>query len=723
MLDNRVNVLKKIPRWVKIIFLIIIFLLSVRIIIAVIPSKKINAFVNRQYSTRIYDRNGILLNVVPLGQGLRREFIPLKEIPVSVQKAFINAEDKNFYLHPGVDLFSIARAYSQNKKAGRIVSGASTITMQLVRMIYPRETKPVTVKLKIEEMFKAFLLEIKFSKKQILELYLNNVPFGFQTEGIASAARTFFGEDIKSLSAKQIETLSQIPRRPSDYAPVREYVYPQFCPHFVNYVIAEYKNKNISLPVELHLSIDSSLNEYASEEIQRKIMEYQEARIHNGAAFVINNRTGEIIVWVGNGSFEDEHGGQIDGVLVKNQPGSSMKPFLYALGLEHGFKPTSVLPDIPMDFGGEKVYVPLNFNDRYNGPVRYRVALASSLNIPAVYLLYHIGVSNYMEKLSELKFSSLEGQRSSTGLSIALGSSEVTLYEMVHAFSVFTRDGTVGELTFEKKKNSFVCKQSNRIYSADTARILCDFLSDKNARELGFGHAKVFSTPYPCIFKTGTSNQFQNIIALGSTTEFTAGVWMGNFEGETVIRQTGSSIPAAIVRDLLDSLTEEYGAKEFLQPVSYSKENICVLSGFSPVEECTSITKEFVSNGKEKNPSCTWHTNVNGKTQINYPTEYQHWASGKNMAGTILFSNSPLEILYPTNGASFLYDPAIPEENQMLRVQAAGGSSDTAELFVDGISFGQIKNRFYWNIPLTKGMHSIKAVCNEEVCEIFITVN
>ena len=259
-----------------IIFLIIIFLLSVRIIIAVIPSKKINAFVNRQYSTRIYDRNGILLNVVPLGQGLRREYIPLKEIPVSVQKAFINAEDKNFYFHPGVDLFSIARAYSQNKEAGRIVSGASTITMQLVRMIFPRGTKPVTVKLKIEEMFKAFLLEIKFSKKQILELYLNNVPFGFQAEGIASAARTFFGVEINSLSAKQIETLSQIPRRPSDYAPVREYVYPQLCPHFVNYVVGEYKKKNISLPKELHLSIDSSLNEYASEEIQRKIMEYQE---------------------------------------------------------------------------------------------------------------------------------------------------------------------------------------------------------------------------------------------------------------------------------------------------------------------------------------------------------------------------------------------------------------------------------------------------------------
>lgn len=715
---------KKWPLFLKIIFFILILILCFDIVLKCIPSKKLNEFCSRQYSTRIYDRNGILLQVIPLGDGLRREYIPLKKIQKSVIKAFLEAEDKNFYAHPGIDLLSVARAYSQNKQAGRIVSGASTITMQLVRIIYPRDKNTaVTVKTKIAEMFKAFYLEAKFSKKEILELYLNNVPFGFQAEGIATAARTFFGTDVASLSDAQIKTLAQIPRRPSEYAPERNYVYPQLCPHFVNYVLGEYRKNNIALPDEIHLSIDSELNEQVSSAIQRKIMEYQEARIHNGAAFVINNHTGEIITWVGNGNFYDEHGGQIDGVTVRNQPGSSMKPFLYALGLERGFAPATVLPDIPMDFGGEKVYVPLNFNNRYNGPVRYRIALASSLNIPAVYLLYRIGVNDYMEKLSQLQFDSLEGERGSTGLSIALGSSEVTLYEMVHAFSVFANDGYMNKVTFEKQKPSLSDTRSfTKVYESDTARIICNMLSDDSARELGFGHSKTFSTQYDSMFKTGTSNQFQNIIALGATTEFTAGVWMGNFEGETVVRQTGSSIPASIVRQILDELTAEYGAGSFLQPQTYEKKRICVLSGMSAGENCPSVTEEYVLKENKEEQICTWHNKSNGHVQITYPSEYQHWASGQNMSGNISTGSSLLQIIYPTNGASFVYDSSIPQSQQMLRVQATGGSSNRAQLFVDDIFFGEAEGRLYWNVPLERGRHTLRVECNGEQTEIYFAV-
>jgi len=748
---------KKTPRWVKTALLILATLFAIRAALFLIPYKNLKTFTSKQNSTRFYDRNGVLLQVLPLEQGLRREYLPLKEIPVSVQQSFIQAEDKNFYIHPGVDFISIVRAAAQNKKQGRIVSGASTITMQLVRLINPREKNQlVTLKIKFLEMCSAIHLDAKLSKKKILELYLNNVPFGFQTEGVASASRTFYGTEVASLSEEQIKELSQIPRRPSEYAPEKKYVYAQKCPHFINYVTSQYKNKNEILPNSLRLSIDSELVANIENSIQQKLNDYKNARIQNGSAFVINNHTGEIFAWVGNGNFYDEHGGQIDGVLVRNQPGSSMKPFLYAEALdltiakpsEYNFYPTTILPDIPQDFGSSKVYVPLNFNNRYNGPVRFRVALASSLNIPAVYLLYNIGVTQYMSLLSELGFSSLDGERGSTGLSIALGSSEVTLYEMVHAFSVFPNDGNLLNINFladdiDKKysddnknkvkiissaeklfyKNNTIQK---KVYSSDASRIICDMLSDSSARSLGFGHANVFETKYPCMFKTGTSNQFQNIIALGATTEFTAGVWLGNFEGETVIKQTGSSIPASIVRQILDYLTEQFGAGNFKQPAGFEKQEVCTLSGLSPTDVCPSTTKEYVKktiDGKRGElKKCDYHYKNNSQVQIRYPSEYQHWASGKNMAGTISSDETEINFLYPKDGAEFVFDPTVPQNVQSLRVQAYGGVSSSAELFVDDISFGIKKSTLFWNVPLAKGSHLLRIECGGEEKTISYTV-
>lgn len=693
---------------------------------------------------------------MPLEDGLRREYYLLDKIPKQVQQTFIDAEDKYFYYHPGVDLFSIIRASTQNKKADRIVSGASTITMQLARMIYPRDKKkPITLGIKIKEAFIALRIESKISKKKILELYLNNVPFGFQIEGVGSAARSFYGVELSQLTLPQIKMLSQIPRRPSEYAPPKSFSYPQKCPHFVTYVIDQYR-KDAQLkciPDALTLSVDNELCEVTERMIQQKISDYQDARIHNGSALVINNRTGEIIVWVGNGDFKDEHGGQIDGVLVNNQPGSSMKPFLYALAIEgtvpesitdkevkriplkNKFEPTTILPDIPQDFGSSKVYVPLNFNNRYNGPVRMRVALASSLNIPAVYLLYNIGVRNYLQQLSLLGFTSLNDQKNSLGLSLALGSGEVSLYEMVNAFSVFPRDGFLSQCAYLSKgpmPNTSLTKEqqtgghTTRAYSADTARIICDMLSDKSARALGFGHAKVFDTPYPCIFKTGTSNQFQNIIALGATSEFTAGVWLGNFEGETVIKQTGSSIPATIVRQLLDTLTPKYGALPFAQPEAYVKQNVCTLSGMMPTNDCPSVTQEYVlkkRNEPSKLQSCTWHTRfADGHVQINYPSEYQHWLSNRNMAGTFSQMGTQLDFLYPTDGAVFVFDPTIPQNAQSLRIQVIGGSVEKADLFIDDSFVGSAKTRFCWNVPLTKGIHRLTVECGREEKSIMYSV-
>ena len=717
---------ERVRGWAKALCFLVAVALGLYLALKMLPCPTLRRFMNRQNSTRFYDRNQILLYVLPLENGLRREYVPLKKIPRQLIEEFIAAEDRNFYRHCGIDIASVVRAAMQNRRAGRLVSGASTITMQLVRMLYPRKTRQVTVPLKMLEMLRALYLEIKLSKNQILELYLNSVPFGFQLEGLGSAARAFYGVNLFSLTEAQMQELARIPRRPAKYAPQKTYVYQKKCPHFVNYVVAQFAQQHKRIPDELCLSVDSVLVERTEKNIQKKLDEYHDARVHNGAALVMNNRTGQILVWVGNASFEDkEHSGEIDGVLVRNQPGSSMKPFLYALALERGFAPNSVLPDIQQDYGGSQVYVPLNFNNRYNGPVRFRVALASSLNIPAVYVLYQVGLDEYLATLASLHFDSLHGQRGTTGLSLALGSGEVTLYEMVRAFSVFVRDGTVFDsLVFTADSVGAGNKNipnTHRVFEADTARILCSMLSDGGARELGFGHAAVFATPYPALFKTGTSNQFQNIIAMGSTSEYTAGVWMGNFEGETVIRQTGSSIPAAIVRDLLDILTEESGAQDFGQPEHFEKQTVCALSGMAITDACAAMAQEYVlkpgsykSVGVQPLQSCTWHSKKNGAVRIHYPSEYQHWASTKNIAGDIAKTDSELSFVYPINHAVFVYDLSIPQQAQMLSVEVVGGSEQAATLFADGQRVGIARGRFVWQIPLTRGTHELTVQCGQE---------
>ncbi|MBO7421475.1 MAG: penicillin-binding protein 1C, partial [Spirochaetaceae bacterium] len=261
-----------------------------------------------------------------------------------------------------------------------------------------------------------------------------------------------------------------------------------------------------------------------------------------------------------------------------------------------------------------------------------------------------------------------------------------------------------------------------RVYSKDTAAIICDMLSDRNARSLGFGFAKVFDTPYPAIFKTGTSNQFQNIVALGSTKRYTAGVWMGNVTGETVIGETGSSIPAGVVRYILDSLEKQSGASkaqmEFDKPEKFVKQKVCALSGMAPTECCTAIAEEFVLAGTKPEP-CTYHVFRNGRIEINYPNEYQRWFGGKNMNGSLSYGGA-FEFVYPQDNAVFLYDRSL-REMQNLKIDVAGGTGNTASLYIDGVLYGVSERPFSWYIPVVQGRHGLEAV-SETGESTFITI-
>ena len=767
--------------------------LAGRTILTLLPWPALEQFLAQDYSTRCYDRHSQLLQVLPLEDGLRREWYDLEEIPPRVQEVFLAAEDQRFYRHCGVDGAAIVRAAVQNLRQGRQISGASTITMQLARLVYRRPAgEKITVWRKIQEAAIALRLELKLSKEQILELYLNNLPFGSQAEGIGSAARSYFGLTPKELSDAQIHLLAIIPRRPAAYTPAHPahsfeaacllgqatgfsttaetwheavfqdklHSYPQRLPHFIRYVRNLFSEENFvsglvpspNLPPELHLSVDAALTEDVENLVNTRLAEHEAARLSHGAVFAMDNASGEIICWSG-GDFWSEKAGQVDGVLVRNQSGSTMKPFIYAMALEQGFAPTAVLADIPMDFGQEEVYVPLNFNNRFNGPVLFRTALASSLNIPAVYLLYRLGVDNYLSVMADLGVKSFEQIRGEQGLSLALGSGELTLQELVRSFSVFPRGGRAGstspflEAATEATGSSKLAHEAageaaaRQVFSADTAAIICDMLSDQRARALGFGFTQVFSTEYPAIFKTGTSNQFQNIVALGATPRYSVGVWMGNYSGETVVQQTGSSLPATVARFLLDELTAKGLGNEnaihsdtknsltfpldFPQPKNFRKTKVCALSGMKPAEFCPSVTEEYVavalgSSAEGKGMAfCDWHYSAEDffggrqftsitAVSIRYPQEYQRWLQGKSTPSTF-FDTAPLAILSPQPGAVFLFDRGIPASAQKIRVEATG-SGKTAELFVNGQPFGTSAAPFNWLVPLEPGEMRLKVV-------------
>lgn len=830
---------------------------------------ELDAFMQRDWSTRVYDRSGNLIQILALEDGIRREFTAYESMPPDAVRIFLAAEDKDFFSHRGIDVTAIARATYQNISSGKRVSGASTVTMQLARLVVPAKRRTFFAKLR--EARNALRIERRLSKQAILELYLNSLPFGFQTEGLTSAARNFFALPLSELTAEQLCCLAVIPRRPAGYNPLehpeacaekaaalyrsvfmqesegqdgqqdtpltdrllqaartaRRFEYPFGMPHYIEYLVRRYKagdfhrqpevpqggtqpqpegspeiaqdssppQKNSqlqtahqsvsafpkaaprSLPPDWYLTADNALSAQAELLLRAQLKSNPQARVHNGAILVIENATGNILAWVGSNSyFDDESNGKIDGVTALNQSGSSSKPFLYALALEQGWKPSDVLPDIPIRFGKEEAYIPRNFNNRFNGPVRLRVALASSLNIPAVYLLNELGIETYLHTLEELGFQSIDTEGSDVKLSLALGSVPVPLYQLVRAFSVFPRDGVLLPLrSFTDGSTADGFSAPKQVFSADTARLICSILSDSAARAKGFGFSSPLNTPLPSIFKTGTANQFQSLIALASSSAFTVGIWMGNFAGNTVIGKTGSSAPASIARNLLVQLHSQpfadgltVPAKSFAEPEHWRRESVCVLSGMPAGPACHNTVQEYLPSAfaafsehnryneqsgygrfgtsnrlnapnrhgthkretgeyeqagntyQQADGECSWHQMQNGRRVTVYPEEYRRWFTNITRHGSIGQPSNALTVIRPADGSHFVSDPRY--RGAGVPIEITGGTEDTVHMSYDGRAPITLNRPFSGSLPLEKGEHRLIVRCGDEEVSVVFTV-
>ena len=733
----------------------------------VLPFPELKAYREKPYGTVLSDRNGTVLRVLPASDGIKREWAPLDEIPSGAAKIFIRAEDRRFYFHFGIDVVSLAGSLYRNYKAARIVSGASTITMQLARLVHPHGGGFAG---KLGEAYDALRIEAKLSKKEILTLWLNGIPFGSNIEGLPAMARARFGRSINQLDETRAALLAAVPRRPNLYDPavnpeaaissalalsercglglkiseLREAAMeaallpqgssdsrsPFLAPHFTERISAMLTDPNAqdsflartsSHAHAIRTTLDLGMQRYAEELLSLELALLSGRRVSNGAILAMDNATGAVRVYIGSASwFDDAISGKIDGIRFRGQPGSCLKPFLYAMALDRGFSPADIMPDLPTIFGSREAYIPSNFNNRFNGPVRFRIALASSLNIPAVYLLERLGVNAFEEYLIDLGFDSIKESMGTHGVGLALGNAEVSLEEMVQGFSAFPRLGIPGKLTWTENESAL---PGEAMMSRYAAWIITDILSDKSSRFIGFGPAPTLDTPFMSMFKTGTANQFQHIWALGATRRFTVGVWMGNFSGETVIGSTGSSIPARIASRLLAAMEQSAGAdietadrsvsdrtntdKDiFIQnlsgppPSGITQTRICALSGMAAGPYCTGIVQEWLrpENAVEL---CTWHTQAG----LFYPPEYRPLLTERFRSGSTRNAENGI-IRIPVQGSLYYLDPFVPLEAQALRIETAGFGPD-ALLFMDGILEGSLNYAGVYALPMSRGYHTV----------------
>ena len=436
-------------------------------------------------STRITDRDGGLLREVR--EGGRGRPVRLEATSPAVVEALIATEDRHFYRHPGVDPLALVRAAWTNLKAGRVVSGGSTLTMQVARTLRGREGRALADKL--AEMHLALRLEVRFSKKEILALWLERVPFGNEAYGIEAAARLYFGKPAQDLTPGEAAFLVGLPQSPSRYNPFRhaerararqrrvleameraaflttsererlaatsvELARPETsfrAPHLTSALAASLPSDG--RPAEVRTTLDGALQALVEAEVRGHLTALQDASVTNAAVLVLDNATGAVLAYVGSADFWDGRaGGQNDGVRMRRQPGSALKPFTYAHALAtRRYTTASILPDLPLqvlEAGG--AFSPENYDRRYHGPVPLGTALASSYNVPAVRIAREIGPAALLETLHQAGFASLNQPAQHYGVGLTLGSGEVTLGELARAYAALARGGTLPDVHAER---------------------------------------------------------------------------------------------------------------------------------------------------------------------------------------------------------------------------------------------------------------------------------
>jgi len=665
--------------------------------------------------------------------------VALHETPPLLRNAFIGSEDRRFYSHGGVDWAARVHALAQNLRAMKGVRGASTITEQVARMLHPR---PRTVWSRWLEGIEAARLENSFSKSEILEFYLNQVPYGHQRRGIVEAARFYFDRDPATLNVKESLALAVLVRAPSgldlkqrqkalerrlsklaahlrDKGLLSEAEYRaalsegfEFAhsrrvieaPQFVQYVLNTTGAEELNSSGRITTSLDGGVQEKVRHILWNRLEALKSSDVGDGAALVVDNRTGEVLAWVSESLSAGESLGWVDAVMVRRQPGSALKPFLYALAMEMGWTAATLIEDSPLsEAAGSGLHSFHNYSRTYYGPLRLRVALGNSLNTPAVRTIQFTGTERFLQWLRLLGISGLSKSADFYGHGLALGDGEVSLFELVQAYSALARHGAFRPLRALCERH-LPSDEIRPVIGPSTAAIIADILSDPQARRLEFGEGHLLRFPVQTAAKTGTSSDHRDCWAVGFTERYTAGVWMGNLDHRPTRGVSGAIGPALVLRAIFAELNREGETGPFPVWSGLQSVSICAVSGMLAGPECPRMDEKF-EPGKVPVEVCSLHSIRAACSDVRVDCVPAHPAS------SIRHSVSGIQLLQPTPGLQIAMDPRIPAELQAFAFRISQTiKPERVQWVLNGKLAGETgkdEHQFLW--PLSRGEYILRA--------------
>lgn len=625
-------------------------------------------------STVFYDRNGKIL--FDMYKDKNRVPVSLPDISDRVKQATLSIEDKDFYRHSGISQTGIMRALITAIFRRQVAGGGSTITQQLIKnvLLDPQQT----ISRKVKEAILAILVEQRYTKDQILEMYLNEAPYGGSYWGIGSASRGYFNKQPKSLNLLEAAILAGLPQRPNYYSPflgekdawrdrtedvlrrMREDRYitrdeekkalkqletykfttPNIsidAPHFVFYVRDQIEKEFGPKMLDQGIRVKTTLSledQRATEKIvSTEVKKLKGANVGNGAAVVLDSKTGEVLAMVGSYDFNNPDFGKFNAATGLRQPGSAMKPITYALGLEKGYTASTPIMDLSTEFPnqGEKSYTPVNYDGKFRGPIQVRFALGNSINIPAVKMLAMVGIKDFLQKADNMGLHTLAPTQENLnrfGLAITLGGGEVRLVDLTSAYSVFARGGTqidpksIIEITDSKGKVLYKARKSSekKVFSREVSFIISHILSDNVAREMEFGPNSFLNVPGKTVaVKTGTTNDKRDNWTLGYTNDITIGVWVGNNDNSPMNQQIASGITGAspIWYNIMNELLKKrYKDGIIAKPDKVKALTVDAYLGGLPKDGQPTRSEYFIEGNEPKDVSRFYKKTTDGKECI-----------------------------------------------------------------------------------------------------------
>jgi penicillin-binding protein 1C len=755
-------------------------------------------------SIRITDRNGRLLYEALGENGGRHIPLPADQIPECFIQATVATEDARFFDHPGVDGVGILRAIWINLQGGETLAGGSTITQQVARnlLLNEEERTQITIRRKLREAYLAWRLTQEYEKEEILAFYLNESNYGSLAYGIEAAAQTYFSHPAKDLTVAECALIAGLPQAPALYNPFVNFesakerqeivlglmanegylteeeallatkqpiiltsaAYPFEAPHFVIWVLGQFdaliseSPKSEALTIRTTLDLDwQHLGETAIKHQLDKLANTPDGLGHNvnsAALVAIDPNTGQILTMIGSPDYENTQiEGAVNMALAARQPGSALKPFIYALAFSNPKGPpwtagTSIL-DVQTSFvtqNGES-YVPANYDQSFNGPISARVALASSLNIPAVLALDHVGLENFFQFLQLFGLDDF-GNPGEYDLSIALGGGEVRLLDLTAAYSVFANRGQwtppyaildittyTGQVLYTHQS-----EEPKQIIDERIAWLISDILNDNEARSLGFGLNSILRLDRPAAVKTGTTSNFHDNWTIGFTPQLVVGVWAGNADYQPMRKVSGVSGAAPIWHSFIRSALADQPESWYPAPEDMVQTEICTNSGLLPGSDCPYHSLEWYIEGTQPRTIDTLYHRVvidadtgllaNETTPVerqverlsmDLPPAAHPWARQHNiliyseLTGANLslqLNQAPISVVSPASHSKYIISTSIPIASQKLHFEASSNLPLKQMTFLlDGIVLAILEDKPYsiwWH--LEPGEHTLRVI-------------